>query len=83
MLGGDPYRCRDCGWRGWRNIDEDDSETTEKKKSRAPRVDPNAALGAVVIVLLLVGAVGLYIVFNSSIFASAPRITGSVSGADQ
>ena len=85
MLGGDPYRCRDCGWRGWLTLDDDGGDAIEKPKSRAPNVDPTAALGAIVLVLLIAGAIGLMVAFNSSffnsLFTSAPRTSGSASGA--
>jgi len=64
LLGGDPYRCRECGWRGWRTFDAG-APYLEKKKSRAPSVDPTAALGAVVLIALIVAAVGLILAFNS------------------
>jgi hypothetical protein len=82
LFGGDPFRCRDCGWRGWRTLDTGPAHV-ERKRSKAPRFDPTAALGAVVLIVLLGAAVGLMLVLNSSMFSSAPRYTGSGSGAGQ
>jgi predicted RNA-binding Zn-ribbon protein involved in translation (DUF1610 family) len=64
LLGGDPFRCRQCGWRGWRTFD-DAASVVEKKKSKAPAMDPTAALGAAVLIALIAAAVGLILAFNS------------------
>jgi hypothetical protein len=67
MLGGDLFRCRACDWRGWRTLDG--PAKTEKKKSKAPTIDPAAALGAVVLILLIGAAIGLLVVLSGSMYS--------------
>ncbi len=75
LMGGDPFRCRACGWRGW--IDRGPLEIPgSERRSKAPRMDRTTALGMALVAALFVFVVGTMYVLGNIRTAPASRAGG-------